>query len=179
MARTIYCWRCQMDIPMLNEVEWRAIAPFMSLASQPEALKSYQELTGREETNFNSLWHHRISLYGPSCTYCGKPLRTPKAKWCAACGGKNESDHNVTQQPGAQGFRISGNGIRWRSWLKAGLVIFVIFGIANWVAQEEYESSVFGRCMSRMAPGVDDPREAEPWIQNYCIEQNNRSVDGR
>ncbi len=49
------------------------------------ALVFYQELTGFPETNVKALWHHRLSLYGPPCTHCGKPLRTPQAKFCAAC----------------------------------------------------------------------------------------------
>ena len=46
----------------------------------------YQLFTGIAETNANAVWHHVASLYGPPCTACGKPLRTPAAKLCAACG---------------------------------------------------------------------------------------------
>ncbi len=51
-----------------------------------EALNRYRELTGYAETNVNALWHHRVSLFGPPCSSCGKPLRTPQAKHCAECG---------------------------------------------------------------------------------------------
>lgn len=51
-----------------------------------EALTRYRELTGFVETNVNALWHHRLSLFGPPCQSCGKPLRTPSAKHCAECG---------------------------------------------------------------------------------------------
>jgi len=30
--------------------------------------------------------HHEAARYGPDCTACGKPLRTPRAKFCAECG---------------------------------------------------------------------------------------------
>ena len=51
-----------------------------------EALYLYREITGFAETNPNALQHHRISLYGPPCHSCGKPLRTPVAKRCVECG---------------------------------------------------------------------------------------------
>ena len=31
---------------------------------------------------------HRLASYGPPCAHCGRPLRTPIAKVCAACGAK-------------------------------------------------------------------------------------------
>ena len=49
-------------------------------------LAGYQLFTGVEESNPNVVWHHVRSLYGPACEACGKPLRTPKARVCAACG---------------------------------------------------------------------------------------------
>lgn len=109
MPRNLYCWRCEMVLPMLDEDEWAQLAPLLEVAI-PEfmeehrstgvklgeaqatgvlgrrALAFYRDLTGFEETNLNALWHHQISLYGPPCTHCGKPLRTPRAKLCAACG---------------------------------------------------------------------------------------------
>jgi len=58
---------------------------------QPEAeayrsaLDIYEEFTGLRETNIRALYHHRIAMYGPPCERCGKPLRTPAARFCAAC----------------------------------------------------------------------------------------------
>lgn len=46
----------------------------------------YEMFTGVAETNPNAVWHHVASLYGPPCPACGKPLRTPRARLCAACG---------------------------------------------------------------------------------------------
>jgi hypothetical protein len=106
-----------MDIPMLDEHEWGEILPRLmsgieqikryrvddnvSLAearraideSENGALTRYFEITGFRETNTNALWHHRLSLFGPRCGVCGKPLRTPRARMCVACGTpRSESD---------------------------------------------------------------------------------------
>ncbi|NUO74784.1 MAG: hypothetical protein HOQ32_02100 [Lysobacter sp.] len=108
MAIDLYCWRCDMVVPMLEDKEWELINPLLrdsisdvqryrrehgvSLAEAKDqmfgrgALDKYLELTGFSETNVNALWHHHASLYGPPCAACGKPLRTPKASFCAACG---------------------------------------------------------------------------------------------
>lgn len=105
MAKVLYCWRCGMDIPMLEEHEWEKMAPLLSLARikrygeergvglaearriwEQETLDAYFEMTGFRETNTNALWHHRVSLFGPPCASCGKPLRTPVARFCAECG---------------------------------------------------------------------------------------------
>ena len=47
---------------------------------------AYLRLTGFAEGNHNAIMHHRLSLYGPPCTACARPLRTPLARHCAACG---------------------------------------------------------------------------------------------
>ncbi len=91
--RLVYCWRCRMEIPMLDEAEFAGVAALLreGHTSNPfglAALAEYERITGLAETNPASLWHHRIALYGPPCTECGKPLRTPEAKLCAACGEK-------------------------------------------------------------------------------------------
>lgn len=90
MAKTLYCWRCGMDIPMLDDEDCKEIAPLLSRITDEQskqlALDFYFELTSFRETNINAIWHHMTCLYGPPCQECGKPLRTPKARWCAACG---------------------------------------------------------------------------------------------
>ena len=105
----MYCWRCQMDIPMLTEEEWKIIHPLLNSSverikqyrkqnnvSLSDALHSgighkatlemYEKITGFKETNVNAIWHHRASLFGSLCKNCKKPLRTPKASFCAECG---------------------------------------------------------------------------------------------
>lgn len=79
---------------MVDEDEWATVRPLLSFSSGvtrrdeygAAALAKYHEFTGFEETNVNALWHHRASLYGSPCSGCGKPLRTPQANFCAACG---------------------------------------------------------------------------------------------
>jgi len=86
-----------MDVPMLDEEEYARVAGVYSkcvskgrASSMAErmrpVLEVYEELTGFRETNPNAVMHHRLSLYGPPCAGCGKPLRTPRASFCGACG---------------------------------------------------------------------------------------------
>ena len=105
--KNYFCWRCKIEIPMLEEAEWKRLAPLLtnhiaetkrirkekncdlatakSLA-ETAACDLYFEMTGFRETNINALWHHRLSLYGKECPKCGHLLRTPKARFCANCG---------------------------------------------------------------------------------------------
>ncbi|MDQ2772204.1 MAG: zinc ribbon domain-containing protein [Bacteroidota bacterium] len=53
---------------------------------QQPLLEMYKLLTDFEETNPNAIWHHIVDQYGPPCPQCHKPLRTPQARFCAACG---------------------------------------------------------------------------------------------
>jgi len=48
-------------------------------------LNEYERVTGYHETNPNAIYHHVLSLYGPPCSHCGKPLRTPQARFCGSC----------------------------------------------------------------------------------------------
>jgi len=103
----LWCWRCKADMPMLDEQEYAEIAclhrngiesvkdyrkrtgaPLKNVSMQDHyatMLARYEEITGYKETNPNAIVHHRLSLYGPPCTTCGKPLRTPRAKLCGSC----------------------------------------------------------------------------------------------
>lgn len=107
MARELYCWRCDKVLPMLDDDEWARMGPVLSQAwsrikrhcrqhrvgpheamqvAGRDAFDFYERLTGYRETSFEAIWHHQASRYGPPCALCGKPLRTPQAKLCAACG---------------------------------------------------------------------------------------------
>lgn len=76
-----------MDMPMLLESEWEEIRPLLyPETDEKAALQTIEKITGMQETNINAIWHHRASTFGPPCGNCGKPLRTPKAKFCSECG---------------------------------------------------------------------------------------------
>ena len=108
-----YCWRCQCEVPLLNEEEWTQLSSIMNnmvkkvkeyrtdnncdlktaqVAVGNQVLEIYNNITGFEETNHLAIWHHRRSMFGPECKKCGHLLRTPKASYCANCG---ESRDNV------------------------------------------------------------------------------------
>ena len=94
-------------MPMLNETEFAEVDALYSEAirstkdlrketgvslqhsSVDERFKPvrerYEAITGYHETNANAILHHRISLYGPPCVQCEKPLRSSKAKVCGSC----------------------------------------------------------------------------------------------
>jgi hypothetical protein len=102
-----------MNLPMLDELEFARVAnllheglhatmefrkahglPLQGLDVTTRfapALAEYRRITGYEETNAKALYHHRIALFGPPCTSCGKPLRTPVARHCGACGIRQRS----------------------------------------------------------------------------------------
>ena len=48
--------------------------------------EAYERLTGATGFDADHILKHRLSLYGPPCSACGKPLRSPQAQVCAACG---------------------------------------------------------------------------------------------
>ena len=56
----------------------------------PLKIYTYLRITGFRETNHNAIMHHQISQYGKPCKNCGKPYRTEKASFCAACGNIKE-----------------------------------------------------------------------------------------
>jgi hypothetical protein len=106
----LFCWRCGQDMPMLDEQEFAVVFGLfrdgMRLTKHIEeqlehpqrgtglthrfkaCLDEFERMTGFNETNPNAVLHHRLALYGPPCSVCGKPLRTPKAANCMACGAK-------------------------------------------------------------------------------------------
>src|SRR5579859_3901675 len=105
--KIMWCWRCRQDVPMLDEDEYaiihRVIQECFARARQWHGMTldegrlpldelfepvraGYARMTGMANCHHNAIMHHRIAIYGPACAHCGKPLRTPRASFCAACG---------------------------------------------------------------------------------------------
>jgi hypothetical protein len=77
-------------MPMLDEEEYMRMLAFRgedgNMRQRLELmLAEYERITSFAETNPHAVYHHRLSLYGPPCRACGKPLRTPQAKLCGSC----------------------------------------------------------------------------------------------
>jgi hypothetical protein len=109
--RMLWCWRCRAEMPMLDEEEFasvqalysegfRATKKFrrahrlplevplerLSIEQRFEPVRRrYEELTGMKDCHENAIMHHRLSMYGPPCGTCGRPLRTPRARVCGSC----------------------------------------------------------------------------------------------
>jgi hypothetical protein len=117
--KIMWCWRCKTDVPMLDEDEFAEIAILYgestaavkeyrqrrgtSLADTPlqelfaPVCTGYERMTGAKEPDYGEILKHRISLYGPPCKRCHRPLRTPKAKLCGACmGSVDDPTENYT-----------------------------------------------------------------------------------
>jgi hypothetical protein len=85
--KPLWCWRCKIEGPMLDDDEYKLVTSkheTKGTGGKAEirerffgpVLREYERITGFRETNPNAIYHHRLSLYGPPCARCQKPLRT-------------------------------------------------------------------------------------------------------
>lgn len=98
----VYCWRCCRFVRTLTDEEYdqchriikarkgvsRAIAISDAERERRLAALAHEELklSDGEHIDVTELLRHRLDRFGPPCKHCGKNLRTPRARMCAACG---------------------------------------------------------------------------------------------
>ncbi len=114
--KKMYCWRCQDEMPMLDEDEFALISKLYSKGMRATknfrqqhdlslgecsieerfrpVREEYERITGWKDMHHNAIIHHRLSDFGALCPVCGKPFRTPKAQFCAECGYKPEQQNS-------------------------------------------------------------------------------------
>src|ERR1035441_141180 len=116
--KTLWCWRCRQDMPMLDEQEYAeacslyreftmGVKKFRQQWNVPLASVDiderfrpvrewYEQLTG-VSCRENAIMHHRLSHLGNPCRVCGKPLRSPRAKLCVSCGTATRSEEHTSE----------------------------------------------------------------------------------
>jgi hypothetical protein len=82
--------QCIGDIQGVRQNHMKSLEDIDLSSRFAPVLDTFFALTGFRETNPNAVLHHRASLCGQPCQFCGKPLRTPAASFCAACGASQE-----------------------------------------------------------------------------------------
>src|SRR5690349_15306513 len=109
--KTLWCWRCRREVAMLEPSEHARVlelyhAALRSLKIPKQGVtpdsaavmrqqlapvrELYASFTGLPDADAHAILQHALALYGPQCGVCGKPLRTPRAALCAACGAPRE-----------------------------------------------------------------------------------------
>ena len=91
--KMLWCWRCKTEVPMLDDEEFNRVSTLFNTGTEGSSrermfgpfLREYERITGFHENNPNAIYHHVLSMYGPPCAKCGKPLRTPRATLCGFC----------------------------------------------------------------------------------------------
>ena len=107
MPRLLYNHHLQRAVPLLTDEEFEPIGEALRnrirqiqeyrekhncpigearAHSADEAMDFYEDLTGVRLDHPDQLYKVRLSDFGLPCPRCGKPFRTPQAKYCAECG---------------------------------------------------------------------------------------------
>ncbi len=102
-----WCWKCRAEVPLFDETEWLRLEPLLRDGMQAtmdyrrdhqvalvdvdlslvykNALDAHEDMTGTRPADPFTMWHHRRADFGPPCTNCGRPLRTPGVTECHEC----------------------------------------------------------------------------------------------
>jgi len=79
-----YCYKCKQDQPFLEDHELLELSQAVTQVKE-SGIDYFAELEALKKGN-----QHALSRLGPDCLDCSKPLRTPRAKFCAECGWKKQ-----------------------------------------------------------------------------------------
>ena len=109
-----YCWRCDAELPFLDETEYSIIKPLLGIPVLIDRdteewrllnqipLDIFESITGHRLSERSDIHHHRLSLMGPECPDCGHLLRSTKAAFCANCWSDVKPKSNESPKEHAQ-----------------------------------------------------------------------------
>lgn len=69
----------------------------------------------------------------------------------------------------------------WTMLKKLRFVFLVIAGtwlVASWMAETSYKGSTYAKCMNTYGYG-NNPKDAQPWQRQVCVQINNREIDAK